>query len=165
MTTPKDVKPPREWWLKLYGQENVLPQNRGSWAYDKEQMDYNAGYAEESRKEYYEKHIHVVEHSALEAAERERDEYIHEAERFQNKCIDLGQANGMLKAEIERLHKSMPEFANGVHANLVIQLTEARAQAEKLAEALSDWVKLDPRDATTEAVEALALYAKWKAGG
>lgn len=70
-----------------------------------------------------------------------------------------------LLADRERLHKSMPEFANGVHANLVIQLTEARAQAEKLAEALSDWVKLDPRDATTEAVEALALYAKWKAGG
>lgn len=57
-------KSAREWWIRQYGKTNVLPQNRSSYAYDKEQMDYHAGYAEESRSEFYKDHTHVIEHSA-----------------------------------------------------------------------------------------------------
>lgn len=45
--------------------------------------------------------------SQLASAIKERDEYVHEAEHFQNKCIDLDQANGILKAENERLSSAL----------------------------------------------------------
>jgi cell division septum initiation protein DivIVA len=44
-------------------------------------------------------------------AVKERDEYVAEAERFQHKCIDLDQANGMLKAEVERLKLHIPTMS------------------------------------------------------
>ena len=58
------------------------------------------------KEKYYDKVAELV------ACEKERDEYVHEAEHFQNKCIDLDQANGMLKAENERLKTALQEVAD-----------------------------------------------------
>src|SRR6185312_15111255 len=69
------MKGVKEWWIICYNQNNMLPQNRGQWAYDKEQMDYHAGYAEESRKEFYDKHVHVIEYAAYEELNSEAKRY------------------------------------------------------------------------------------------
>jgi hypothetical protein len=69
-----DKLTPREWWIVLANPQNILPSNRAQWAWDREQMDHNAGFQRESRSEYFAKHVHVIEKSAYDQLKRERDE-------------------------------------------------------------------------------------------
>lgn len=54
--------------------------------------------------------VHVIEYTAYENLRAERDEYVEEAERFQHKCIDLDQANGILRAELAQVRAECEKF-------------------------------------------------------
>lgn len=64
----------------------------------------------------------------------ERDEYVHEAEHFQHKAIDLDQANGILKNELgqEQIHA-----ANEV-SRLALMAESYVAKLEKIIEAYDE---------------------------
>lgn len=61
---------PREWWIALINQQNVLPSNRCQYAYDAEQMEYMAKYDDDGELKKY---VHVIEYPAYLRVKEERD--------------------------------------------------------------------------------------------
>lgn len=72
----------------------------------------------------------VVELSAFDAMKRERDEYVHEAEHFQNKCIDLDQANGILQ---QRYAKALVRIALLEELNCTDEDSQRYDKKEKIS--------------------------------
>lgn len=100
---------PREWWVLRWAED---------WLMDSEEEALNL-FEDLEAKEI----VHVIEKYYADALETERDEYVHEAEHFQHKAIDLDQANGMLKAELNKKEFELAESA--------IALNEARAELKQ----------------------------------
>jgi chromosome segregation ATPase len=117
---------PREWWLQCYYPDHVLPQNRTQYAYDKEQMDYHAGYAEESRREFYAKHVHVIEYSAY-TQERERADRLEaEVELWKDKHAIVTEGFEKLDEECQRLEAELAEVRRDDYRPSADQVKEYR---------------------------------------
>lgn len=74
---------------------------------------------------------------------RERDQYVAEAEHFQNKCIDLDLANGILTKErdaalarIEELENVLGVFSWKINQCLRIECESCLAAIKELGQAL-----------------------------
>lgn len=91
--------------------------------------------------------IHVIGFSSYEKLKAERDEYIDEAEHFQSKTIDLDQANGMLKTEIEALRKDRDElkklnsaiYQAGTWLGMEVQIQSGRELQKMIQQQCDDY--------------------------
>lgn len=84
--------------------------------------------------------------------EAERDEYVHEAEHFQNKCINLDQANGLLNNII-----LVSESATGAmhQATKIKELNEQIEHLEELnKDRLDDWKRIQDAERMVEQLKA-----------
>lgn len=152
LTWPKpERREPREWDLHLFFDPPTSPGT----AYF---VEVDLAYSGHDYK------IPVIEKSAYDAVVRELDEYVAEAERFQHKCLDLDQANGMLRAENEELKKVHTEHfgpAGRKHVGeLIAERDQLREQLERERELTSDMAtKIAER--VTERDEALKEADRW----
>lgn len=138
---------PREWWVDLHDpQMNSKPAEcfiqSGRFIHVIEKSHYDAlkakheellSYLPKVPTQTYEKDM-AKEIIALKA---ERDEYVHEAEHFQHKAIDLDQANGILRNELEKAKTD----AESWRRTRQIDLDAANAEIEKLHSTIAnEWM-------------------------
>lgn len=106
--------------------------------------------AEKPPRFYVYRDITTVHKDDYDAVVKERDEYVREAEHFQNKCIDLDLANGLLTNERDALAAQLIE-AHRLQTVAVEMSSKFEAQlneAKQLIEADNKYIKRLERGGT-----------------